>query len=319
MSPVVADLLQKRLIFVTGKGGVGKTTVSAALGLAASRLGLRSLLIELGETAEIPGLFGQPQSPSSDSSEVPVELAEGLFHHLLVPEVALREYLEVQLRVRSLVRMALQNSGVRRLMEAAPGWRDLIRLGKLWYLETRKEGDKPRWDLLIVDAPATGHGLTLFSIPDAVVDTVRVGPLRRHALAVQALMHDSTRTLVLPVTLPEELPIRETIELMESLEARDLATAPPIVNSILPAPCDSDLPAVLEELGQQLDLPDPMALRELLQFSLDRAKREQQNIGKLRDRVGISLELPRLDPAPQTLEAISELASLLDIAADPES
>ncbi len=102
------------------------------------------------------------------------------------------------------------------LLEAAPGWRELIVLGKIWHLEQRTEpSGRPSWDLIVVDAPATGHGLTFLDVPRVVAQAVRAGPLARHAGWVEALVHDPRRTLLLPVTLPEELPVRETIELVE--------------------------------------------------------------------------------------------------------
>jgi len=315
MSSDVAGLLHKRLIFVTGKGGVGKTTITAAIGLAASHLGLHTLLVELGDRPEIPHLFGRSEI---ESDEAPVGLRENLFHLALVPEVALREYLEIQLRVRSIVRLVLRNSGVRRLLEAAPGWRDLIRLGKLWHLETRSEGDAPRWDLLIVDAPATGHGLTLFSIPDAVLETVRSGPLRRHAAAVQSLMHDPARTSVLPVTLPEELSARETVQLIESLEARQLKSCAALANAVHRAPASAELLAALDQLDSSPPgLPDLDSMRARLHDDLDRAKHENEWLGFVRDQVGICLELPRLEPAPKSLDGIEELAARIQTAASP--
>ena len=309
MSPRVAELLQRRLIFVTGKGGVGKTTVSAAIGLAASRLGLRTLIVELGDDAEIPALLGKPGLETSESAGL---VRDSLFHHLLVPEIALREYLEIQLRVRSLVRLAMGNPGIRRLLEAAPGWRDLIRLGKLWHLETRTDAESPLWDLLVVDAPATGHGLTLLSIPDAVVDTVRAGPLRRQAGAVQELIHDPTRTLVLPVTLPEELPVLETVELIGSLKERGLATMAPIANGVHPNEDFASLKRLVDRVaGSETGLPPVPVLRDLLSDAQERAKQEQECLAALRDQVGIALELPLLETHSNPEALIETLAEQL--------
>jgi anion-transporting ArsA/GET3 family ATPase len=119
------------------------------------------------------------------------------------PYEALAEYLRLQLSVPGVVTRLLKQPGFRGLMDAAPGWRELVTLGKIWHLEQAKDGGRPRFDFIVVDAPATGHGLTFLDVPRVVVSAIRTGPLRRHASWVEELVRDPARTLLLPVALGE--------------------------------------------------------------------------------------------------------------------
>jgi anion-transporting ArsA/GET3 family ATPase len=166
----------------------------------------------------------------------PVELAPRLHYLRIVPEVALGQYLESQLHLGPLASALTRHAGFRRLLEAAPGWQALIALGKLWHLTTRMDGPRWRWPLLVVDAPASGHGLSLLSAPDAVLDAVRSGPLHRQTQQVRELLRDPARSCVLPIALPEELPVREVLELRERVRELGIATAPVVANSVEPRP-----------------------------------------------------------------------------------
>ncbi len=217
MPPEVArSLLDRRLVVVTGKGGTGKTTVSAALAVAGARAGLRVLVAETGRDEQVPQLLA-PGSPAVGYAGA--EVHPGVRAMRIDPFEALAEYLGLQLGVRSLVDLVLRNRGFRQLMSAAPGWRELITLGKVWHLEQMRDGERPIYDLIVVDAPATGHGVTFLDAPRVVVSAVRAGPLRRHALLVEQLIEDPARCVLLPVALAEELPARETAELVERLRA----------------------------------------------------------------------------------------------------
>lgn len=315
MTPLDA-LLARRLVVITGKGGVGKTSVATALGLAAARRGLATVVVEVIDPPAVPPLLGA-EAPAA--SREPAELAPGLHWLRIDPLDTLSEYLELQLPARRLVRMVVHNAGFRRLLEAAPGWRELITLGKLWYLETRVDGAKPRWDLLVVDAPATGHGLSFLSVPGVVTDTVRLGPLRRHTEWVQALLHDPERTRVVPVTLPEELPVKETLELREKVRGLGLALGPLIANAVEPVPRLDDPERVLEALARleasddaaPSPLPPVRQLREVLEHGLRRARLQRAFLQELRDSHGEPVyELPRL---PDGLDA-TQLCDALEAA-----
>jgi anion-transporting ArsA/GET3 family ATPase len=242
-----AGLLDRRLVLVTGKGGTGKTTLSAALGLAAARRGRRVLVAELGRDEQLVPLLAPGSPPAGYAGR---DVAPGLRVMRIDPYEALAEYLGLQIGMKGVVARVLRNRAFRQLMEAAPGWRDLITLGKVWHLTQMQDAPgRPRFDLLIVDAPATGHGVAFLNVPRVVVSAVRAGPLHRNAQLVEAMLEDSQRTLLLPVALPEELPARETAQLVERVR-RDVGIAIDrvVVNAVVEPP----FPPGLEDLDAML-------------------------------------------------------------------
>jgi anion-transporting ArsA/GET3 family ATPase len=222
--------LDKRLVLVTGKGGVGKTTVAAALGLAAVRRGKRVILCELGEQERLTALFG----PAGGDGER--ELAPGLFGVTVDPERTKEEWLRYQLRSDTLAGVLGGSRMFQYLTAAAPGLTELVTMGKVWdlaQLERRTEGAV--YDLAIVDAPATGHGLAMLSAPSTYAGVARVGPIRRQARIIDEFVRDAHSTGVLAVSLPEEIPVNETIDLERRLRdelGKDLDAV--VVNAVLP-------------------------------------------------------------------------------------
>lgn len=253
------SLLERRVVIVTGKGGTGKTTVSAALAVAGARAGKRVLLAEMTADEQVPRLLSPGAPPVGYAGR---ELMPGIRAMFIDPFAALGEYLTLQIGMRPLVDGVMRNSAFQQLMSASPGWRELITLGKIWHLEQMREADgRASYDMIIVDAPATGHGVTFLDVPRVVVSAVRAGPLHQHTEAVEAMIMDSERTVLLPVTLAEELPTRETAELIERVRA-DLSIAVDriVVNAIAPAP----FPDGLEQLDEALArLPESSDLGSL--------------------------------------------------------
>lgn len=306
-------LIGRRLVVVTGKGGTGKTTVVAALGRAAARAGRSVLLIETGRDENLPRLLGDP-SPAGYAGR---ELAPRLHVMRLDPYEALAEYLGLQLGVRALVRGVLRNRGFRQLMDAAPGWRELITLGKVWHLEQQTTPDGSRlYDLLVVDAPATGHGLTLLDVPRVVVAAVRAGPLRRNASLVEAMLRDPAASVVLPVTLAEELPARETTELVERLRGEmGLPVDRVVVNAVPAPPFPSGLPDLDARLaalsGQRLPgLPDAGTLAACAHHLAARFELAAEYRERVGEWTGLPLVTLPLLPAgvdgPAALDVLAE-------------
>ncbi len=211
----LADLLRKRVLFVVGKGGVGKSTVATALGLAAARRGRRVLLVQMEATERLAQLFsvrmgGEP-GPRELSSNLSLLRIDGMS--------ALTEYLGLVIRVRRVLRMVVESRLYRYFVAAAPGLKELMTVGKVWYEQERRDptGGGFFWDLVIVDSPATGHSLQYLRMPRAAEEAFGPGLVRREAKKVADLLSDPARTVVCLVTTAEEMPVAETIEMYEQL------------------------------------------------------------------------------------------------------
>ena len=225
------SLLDKRLVLVTGKGGVGKTTVAAALGLAAARRGKRTVVCELAEQKRIPTLF------SSEGTEGETEIAPGLFTISVDPERAKEEWLRYQLKSRTLAGVLGASRLFQYLTAAAPGLSELVTIGKVWdlaQLERRAGGSV--FDLAIVDAPASGHALAMLTSPRTYASVARLGPVGRHAEKIDRFLRDEASTGVLMTALPEEIPVSETIEFERSLRDQlGIGVDRIVVNALHPA------------------------------------------------------------------------------------
>ncbi|MGH2752998.1 MAG: ArsA family ATPase [Actinomycetota bacterium] len=224
----IDEFLHPRIIIVSGKGGVGKTTVSASLALVAARSGRRVCIAEVDRRGTLPKLFG-----GGEVGYEPRELAPGVWGMNIVPDEALAEYLNVQYHMKRVARIFSSTHFVDFITATAPGLKDILVLGKIWYLEQGRHG--PHFDTIIVDAPAAGHMLTFLSAPMGLSDAVRVGPVQRQAEWLVQMLQDEHRTRVHLVTIAEEMPISETIETSQALEARiKINTGCVFANAIYP-------------------------------------------------------------------------------------
>jgi anion-transporting ArsA/GET3 family ATPase len=305
---------------VTGKGGTGKSTLAAALASAAADRGLRVLVAELGRDSVLPRLLA-PHPPPADYPER--EIRPGLFAIRIDPFEALAEYLGLEIGMRGLARRLLANRGFRQLLEAAPGWRELIELGKVWHLEQMREGGRPRFDLIVVDAPATGHGLSFLDVPRVVISAVRAGPLRHHPEQVEALLHDTARTLVLPVSLAEELPARETCALVARVRELGLPVDRVVVNGLRARPVPAslgDLAALLERVPGDAapGLPAPSVLAECVRGQSERHALGAHSRREIAERTGLPIvPLPYL---PDGIRGPQDIAALAEsVLAEPQA
>jgi anion-transporting ArsA/GET3 family ATPase len=212
-APIV-DLLDKRLAFVTGKGGVGKTTVAYALGAAAAAAGKRTIVCEIASQHRGPAIFGR--RPASGETR----LAKGLWTISVDPDSAVREYLQVQLPVRAMGNLLNRSRLFNYLLAATPGLREMVTMGKVWELaqdRRRDPGAKRTYDAVIVDAPATGHGVAFLQTPGNFRELARVGPIARQAGQIEKTIRDHEQTGVAIVALGEEMAVNESIELESAL------------------------------------------------------------------------------------------------------
>jgi anion-transporting ArsA/GET3 family ATPase len=275
------SLLDKRLVLVTGKGGVGKTTVAAALGLAAARRGKRVVLCEVADQKRLGELLERPP--------------DRLYHVSIDPERAKEEWLRYQLRSRTLATV-LGGSGLfQYLTAAAPGLTELVTMGKVWdlaQLEPRAGGRG--YDLAIVDAPATGHGLAMLRAPGTYASIARVGPVGRHAERIDSFVRDPAQTGVLTVALPEEMPVNETVEFERALRRElDMPVDQIVVNALRPARFSADETRALEAAAGEPGVTGSAIAAALSEHR--RARGERAQLRRLRRAAGAPVAtLPRV-------------------------
>lgn len=292
MTTAPQSLLDYRLVIVTGKGGVGKTTVACWLAEAARQAGKRVLLAETAPVESVAARFERDPAPLGYPGRT---LRPGLEALRIDPHDALADYVRLQTGLGLVTDRILGSEMFRQLLDAAPGWRELILLGKLWHAEQKGDDQgRPVHDLIVVDAPATGHGLTFLDVPRVARQAVRAGPLARHAGWVEDLVHDRERTLLLPVTLPEELPVRETIELVERARGDiDIGVDRVIVNRC-PAPPALEVRTALASAGGEF-APERLPKTEGLLALLDHALARGDLAARQRRAVGLGCGLPLVD------------------------
>ncbi len=234
----MSTLADKRFVLVTGKGGVGKTTVCAAEALALAAKGKRVLVAMCNSKERLSAMFGAPPI----GADV-VRVADGAGQHgaggvwgvNMLPERAIEEYGTLVLHSRALYKTLFDNRYVRTFLRAVPGMQEWSMLGKAWWHTTERLPDgSSRFDVVILDAPATGHGLDMLRVPKVILDVVPPGILRRDAERAWALFQDDKTCAIVLVTLPEEMPTTETIELARALRELGLPIGRVVVNGVLP-------------------------------------------------------------------------------------
>jgi anion-transporting ArsA/GET3 family ATPase len=301
------SLLSRRVLMVTGKGGVGKTTVSAALGLAAAAAGRRVLIAETSGAQRIPALFGV-----AGAGYAITPLTENLATLSITPAEAIEDYVIQQIRVRRLFNLVFRNRIVAPFVEAVPGLHDTIQLGKVFDLTREETRDRPTWDLIIVDAPATGHGLTMLSSARTMMDLTRAGPMFEQVRLVQEVLADPEQTGLVLVSLPEMMPVSETIDLWERLGDARAQVCQVVLNCVYPPPFQQperwpDARAALS--GRSAALDEGLALTDRWMGHL-----EQQQQARQRLRAALPLqpvELPRMLGGSPGVAPLHELGAIL--------
>lgn len=299
----VDDLLDRRLLIISGKGGVGKTTMAAALGLRAARANKRVLICEVEGKPGLTRLFDADPLTGD-----PSPLDEGLSGMNLSAEEALSEYLEVQFHIRRLARPLVSSQLVYYVTHAAPGLRDILILGKVWFEATRKE----RFDLIILDTPAAGHAVSMLRSPEGFLHAVPVGPLANHARSLVEWLQNPEEVAVQLVSMPEEMPVTETLETAALLEEKlgmDVSTV--LVNKTYSRSIDMPEPKDLEALP----LEERDELRRMVDFYNSRQKLQRAHIETLKrelSEVASIVELPYLFTEKFGLEEVGAIADRLE-------
>ncbi|MGI8575232.1 MAG: ArsA family ATPase [Egibacteraceae bacterium] len=307
----VADVLDPRVVIVTGKGGVGKSTIAAALAVAAVRSGRRTCLVEVEGRQTMARLFSTEPWNFDERSFRP-----DLFGMSIDPEASLLDYLQMFYGARRLSRLVVGSPAVDFATSAAPGIKDVLLIGKVREMERRREPDgRFTYDLIVVDAPPTGRIVNFLRAPDATTELVSVGPIHSQAQSVVDMLLDGTRTHVQLVTLLEEMPVQETLESARALTELGVTLGPVIVNRVLTERFDEraakvlddglsprELAAMLSSAGLEIDLGAAAALHALGAKHLQTVALQR----RLRQVLNERLQLPLIELGFQHTPAFGE-------------
>lgn len=314
------DVFDRRLILVVGKGGVGRSTVAAAIAGESAARGKRTLLFETNANDRFGSYFDKPPVGTELA-----HLAPNLWAVNTNPAHALEEYGLMILKFKSVYEMVFENRVTRAFLRAIPGLDDYSLLGKAWFHTTEERRGKPVWDTVVFDMPASGHSVSMLRIPWVITDTVPEGPLTRDARTIKELLCDPARTAAVLVTLAEEMPVNEAVELEAKLGELGIHPQQIVCNQIYPKHFSPGTPVsrVLDALAADLPREGEGAARSPLRsplyeitehatLSRDRRALNERYLAELRRRAKTPvLELPMLF-AP-TLESahVKALGALL--------
>lgn len=314
-------LADRRFVVIAGKGGVGRTTMAAALALALARQGKRVLLAQTRAKQRVDRLVGGPPV-----GQKLVRSAPNLWCVNMTPEAALHEYGLMVLRFEAVYHAVFENRFVHAFLRAVPGLDDYSMLGKAWHHTREKAGvesnGKHRFDTVILDGPATGHLIPMLRLPKVILETAPPGPLVRDATHMWRLLQDPAQTAIHLVTLAEEMPVSETIDLQRLIrDDLGLPLGALVVNAVLPDLIEEHSPTA-KFLDRVQPAHDSNLRMVCLRASLLRRRRrmQEQAIGKLSSEVFLpKVFLPKLFVPELGLAEIGELAQSITSSVSPVS
>ncbi len=313
------DLFEKRLLIVTGKGGVGKSVVAASLAHLASRRGKNVLLVEMDTEDRLGDLFetekiGDRIAPVRDN-------VSGID---LSPRTVLEDFFRSHVRIKAVYGPILDSRLFNYFFEAAPALRELVCLGKVYRLVEDRSWwtSRPRWDLVVFDAPATGHGVGLLNVPESA-SQILLGGLRTSALKIRDLFRDPTQTAISIVTLPEEMPVNEAELLHRQLRGHGMPVTHLFLNQAFPERLSDQEASELEtldpaELGPaaQAAFGDARAqagLREAVRFERERAAMTSHYRAQIRARIDLPVvEIPFIFAERFGLGEMERVATIIE-------
>lgn len=309
----------RRLLIISGKGGVGKSTLVTALGLRAAAQGINTLICELGENEKIAPQFGCGAS-SFHETPLGVPCLSSIY---LDPQESFNDYVRSSLKFETLARPVIESRLIQAFIQAGPGFKEIMTLNKIVELERAvdKRG-QPKYDLILLDAPATGHGLTLFRSPMLVMRGSRAGPIFQKAKLISDLLQDDQRTRMHIVTLAEEMPISETLDMVAAIRADiHIPLGDIIVNAVVSPALSADHADLLAELRRAakaavidqdwggVKLRDMLAVADQLE---GRSRLNAEHIARLHEKTDIpTLTVPFIYDVPWGLDSVHKVAASL--------
>jgi len=309
-------VVDRRIQFVVGKGGVGKSTLTAALGVSSAAKGRRTLIIELASAGGVARIFGV----STATGNEPVVVRTGLSLMWVEGESALAEYLALVVPIKRLLKTLFSNRLYRVFVAAAPGLKELMAVGKIWYEAQKKRDDgSPLWERIFIDAGASGHSLQYLQMPSAAAATFQSGLVHRESLRIVEMLKDEATTCVHVVAIPEEMPLSEAAGIVARL--RDPLALPLgdlVINRCRPAPPPGVAAArdtLAQVQAQARDEPVKAALLSAADTALGWHRIQEAGIARVESETGVvTLRLPLLVREEFGLREVEELARELRAA-----
>lgn len=295
----MAGLFDQRLLVVSGKGGVGKSTIAAALALEAAERGKRTLVCEINADERISGLLGhKPAGPEVSLLELNLWAVD------IRPPDALKEYALLRIHSERVYRLVFENRFVRYFLRFLPSLQELVMLGKItFHLQEKLPDGRPKYDLIVVDAPATGHAISFLSVPQVLLDTVPPGPLSDETRIMRDLITNPSLTRAVLVSLPEEMPVNETLELHRALSEKVKVMPGAIVlNQVIAERFTEEELAALKGAPDAFAVAHAQAARAALS---DDARKRLSTLGTP------LFEVPRLSVSPFDRKAIDQVRRVL--------
>ncbi|MBI5524996.1 MAG: ArsA family ATPase [Deltaproteobacteria bacterium] len=303
----VDDLAAKRLVFVTGKGGTGKSTFTALLGRRAAARGVRTLLVELDSRSTIRKMFSHG-APTKIGYQ-PVALAPDLFAVDIDSENAVVSYLSEALGSHAIATMVINNRVIRYFYDAVPAGREIVVLSRLYSLVTAgRAGDEREFDLFVVDMPASGHALSLLQLPATAGGAFGVGPVAKRARQMEEAFLDPRRSALAIATIPEEMAVSETVEFHRRFREEGRAPVRAVIVNMLPDPFLDEAAAMLYRQarpagGQGGVSPAAAAVARACEWDMAKTARKMQHMRALQDALPGVVSLPLVETG-EVLEGI---------------